>query len=129
MSRKIAFRAWNPDNPNTSQRMVNNPLHRCDPDGVLENKRMYANWVLMQFTGLLDKNGVEIYEGDIIKNGDYEAGKVYWSEHRAQWMVEWFEKEERVRVPDELCDYWQHLTPEIIGNLYEHPHLLEENNQ
>lgn len=48
--REIKFRAWNPDNPNASQRMVLNPLHRCDPDDLLDGKKegFYKNWILMQ---------------------------------------------------------------------------------
>ena len=63
--REIKFRAWD-KNPNCPYPMIANPLQRCDAFDVLNKKSIYKDWVLMQFTGLLDKNGKEIYEGDIV---------------------------------------------------------------
>ena len=64
--------------------------------------------VLMEFTGLKDKNGKEIYEGDILK-GKFN-GSVVWTGDR--YNNGW-------------SDYWNES--EIIGNIYENKELLSSN--
>ncbi len=84
------------------------------------------NYEIMQFTGLLDKTGKEIYEGDILKC-EYGVGQVVYSAGcpTVQWiddkeaMMEFvFSKDGKYtrRHEDELF--------EIIGNIYANPELL-----
>lgn len=116
--REIKFRAWNPDNPNPSQRMVNNPLYRCDPDGVLEKKGIYKNWILLQYTGLKDKNGKEIFEGDIVKH-PYNPDEVI------EISLDPYQIHQRVEFGE-----WNRLSAsEIIGNIYENPDILPETHK
>ena len=83
-------------------------------------------YILMQYTGLKDKNGKEIYEGDIIEFDKWMPnetfvrvirGEVYWS-GKGYWAV-------RNKDGKFLEMLGRTENPEQIGNIYEHPHLLE----
>ena len=75
---------------------------------------------LMQYTGLKDKNGKEIYEGDIYHVGDKNI----------RYLVVWFNsgfegKQLRSTSYAGLKSWAKDI--EILGNIYENPELLEEN--
>jgi len=74
---------------------------------------------VMQYTGLKDKNGVEIYEGDII-NEDHKYG---WKKH--VMVLDYFTASDDMGV--DVYGYPNvNGTCEIIGNIYENPELLED---
>ena len=72
--------------------------------------------IVMQYTGLKDKNSKECFEGDIVKNGDFVADADSWNE----WIreVEWIDEEAKFIGVAE-GERW-----EIIGNIYENSELL-----
>ena len=69
---------------------------------------------LMAFTGLHDRNGKEIYESDIVKEGN-RSGVIVWHQEYAAWRFE--NKYGSVGV--------YHLYGEVIGNVWENSDLLE----
>src|SRR5699024_3979384 len=75
------------------------------------------NLILMQYAGLKDNNGTEIYEGDIIWDAHAEIhGKVTFDE--GTFCVEWDTHIEHFN--EVVSDYYA----EVIGNIYENPELL-----
>jgi uncharacterized phage protein (TIGR01671 family) len=84
---------------------------------------------LMQFTGLYDKNGKEIYEGDIVKynywNNEYEK-----DEYISISCVEYKNGYFYPRYINDICDDGYYSSGiddiEIIGNIYENPEILRK---
>ncbi len=129
--REIKFRAWDKKNKVYYQ--------ECDwlsfnPTGIRFMWTDYAHdetmviqltkgtYELVQYTGLKDKNGKEIYEGDVVELRQ-ETPKG--SESLLITTVKWSESGLNYNVyPCHDDKYWK-----VIGNIYENPELLKVNNE
>ena len=77
--------------------------------------------ILMQYTGLKDKNGKEIYEGDIIKCSFYPDFIFEIKFTELCWYMRKIPTSEHINLSDVLYE-----DLEVIGNIYDNPELLEK---
>ena len=78
--------------------------------------------ILMQYTGLKDKNGVEIYEGDIIKDKFDYYWKVIWENGSIQAI-----RNDKTNITDHfpVASHIKERDLEVIGNIYENSNLIK----
>ena len=119
MTRPIKFRAWD------GERMIEHgPLYLstgghlyeekpCGTEGSWLDPKDPRRFKLMFFTGLLDKNGKEVYEGDVVISSWWSFGK----ENARKHVVKYNEEDTRFSIGEK---------PEVIGNIYENPELLPD---
>ena len=126
--REIKFRVWNED----TKEMLEIQKH-----SFKTNKSMPYGWNmqyefdgLMQYTGLKDKHGKEIYEGDLCKSYNGYIQEVVWKDN--SWMYKMkvnkkYQGEAYVEIVYSSMGDTSHRNfgDEIIGNIYENPELLE----
>lgn len=93
-----------------------------DKDMILH--REIEDVILMQCTGLEDKNGKLIYEGDIVKETLYRAGTICDETYLAVVHDSCIFRFEPDMVFTDL--YYHHHKVEVIGNIYENPELLNK---
>jgi uncharacterized phage protein (TIGR01671 family) len=116
--REIKFRVWN----HQDKKMVNwEALTNAKDEAVWlwlrQNKEQVHN-SLMQYTGLKDKNGVEIYESDLIGIHEYGVCQVFWCERDLAWRILYDDAE------IEFLSEFSSGEIEVIGSTHTHPHLF-----
>lgn len=81
-----------------------------------------------QFTGLLDKNGKEIYEGDIVKTKGNWGGVVTWNSRGYFYINDGYYTEEPDLLPLGSLNCYVRRDIEIVGNIHDNPELLKNND-
>jgi len=112
--RQIKFRAW--DGKNMSLNPNSAYMESFFLNDAIETA--FIGTELMQFTGLHDKNGKEIYEGDIVKHNDQKRKNPYVVE--MNWRMDGHSSLYGYSFPN--CDKNE---MEVIGNIYENPDLTK----
>lgn len=125
------YRAWDKKRNEMNYKVM---VGNCDTDD--ENWTCPIIWIeerqdwlhfddydsIMQSTGLKDKNGKEIFEGDIVK-----MAKDVYSEPTYYKVVRHRGGAYRLESKKHGCELWlRHADCEVVGNVYENPELLED---
>ena len=123
MTREIKFRAWDKETKSMIKEVWEIGLKsNYNQSWLIGDDKRTDNFELMQYTGLKDKNGKEIYEGDIVKSRDnhlfiinYEYGSF-----GAGWI-----KDDLVWYSSATKSFDKKIF-EVIGNIYENSELLNK---
>jgi uncharacterized phage protein (TIGR01671 family) len=130
MSREIRFRLWDGERywynvaPLDNEEALTQELTGGECEWEYNNQYAVRKGIVEQYTGLRDKNGKEIYEGDIIQetiiaddttDGTYRY-EVYWDEDTLCWSIKGISDID-YHLRDDL---WEtNASREVIGNIHE----------
>ena len=126
MNREIKFRAWHKDLKKMfkiGQITLEKGTWNFEPndrDFIGMSIPYQPSFVLMQYTGLHDKNRKEIYEGDILKvyyKGVSEVGYVEYDNDYCEYKI-------IINTDKDYFSLWKSIDLEKIGNKYDNPELL-----
>ena len=128
--REIKFRAWHKEKKIMGEVLGIDILHKeiffSNEDVDCYEYSDFKDIELMQYTGLYDKKGKEIYEGDIVKlRANHGIGVVKYYDEWGAFVVEYI-KPRPLSVLG--INYYKEDT-EILGNIYENPELLGGKNE
>ena len=117
--REIKFRFWDIESPYMYE--WEEIQQEWESDVYQDAYFRQDHYIAMQYTGLKDKNGKEIYEGDIL----------FWVQFKAKYKCEWdnsllrFSIKGKCKDDDTSLTFYNRKEFEVIGNIYENPELLE----
>jgi len=126
--REIKFRAWDNYDKRMLQDVGYHPFiieqytdYKPTENGAYLISPKFDNYVLMQYTGLKDKNGKEIYEGDILGLSGFVSHKVGFED--GSFVMIPVDRIQSINWEHYRISHYTHY--EVIGNIYENKELLD----
>lgn len=117
VARIIKFRAWD------KQQGTMHVIFDSEKQTEWYLPKLRERFEIMQFTGLIDQNGTEIFDGDILVVRHLQSRhEEYWEQPNGPAIptcVRWDVDAARWTMPRDTMNF------EVIGNVFEHPHLLQ----
>jgi uncharacterized phage protein (TIGR01671 family) len=140
VSREIRFRAW--DREKEAMYFDVQNVYDCAPEGTDAHFQAFGQFIsggkwiefsehqagrfaLMQYTGLKDKNGKEIYEGDLLRELNHWPASYTTKKHGTVYLPVQFKDGGYFYGEDEVLSGHDTGHLEVIGNIYENPELLK----
>ena len=120
--REILFRGKGDKKYNDGMWYFGVPIRCYDGDWQIctdDSKRTVIPETIGQYTGLKDKNGTKIFEGDIGRRRD-DIFLIDWSEEKAAFVMIFYDYICEILYLEEMWD-----DAEVIGNIHDNPELLE----
>lgn len=135
MSREILFRGKHIHTTDSNEHLNGTWVHgylsdkNYINDKSLEGEFLVDKNTICQYTGLTDKNGKKIFEGDIVRYGEI-CGEVKFGLHESNWQICKYNQGFYIEFPKESLyrkelGYWENKVV-VIGNIYDSPKLLED---
>nr|DAQ75093.1 MAG TPA: YopX protein [Caudoviricetes sp.]DAT15922.1 MAG TPA: YopX protein [Caudoviricetes sp.]DAY30745.1 MAG TPA: YopX protein [Caudoviricetes sp.] len=99
---------------------------------IIDEDSVAGEWIvnndihLMQSTGLVDKEGTEVFEGDILHHQIQTEYTfiVKYDKDKGRWYGDGLSRTYRIDITKEFLPYYK-----VIGNIYENPEFLEDANE
>lgn len=107
------FRAWDVE----EKEMIFSDMLGLVPFWILYK---HQGFIVMQYTGLKDKNGKEIYEGDVIRNSHGAEWYVGYDENELVWSL-FYSSVPQLRITKSRLSEGKFV---VIGNIHKNPELL-----
>lgn len=135
MSREILFRAKHIHAMDSNKHLNGTWVHGyLSDENYIYDKSLECEFLvdentICQYTGLNDKNGKKIFEGDIVRYGEI-CGEVKFGLHESNWQICKYNQGFYIEFPEESLyrkelGYWENKVV-VIGNIYDSPKLLED---
>lgn len=131
MNREILFRAKHIHAMDSNEHLNGTWVHgylsdkNYINDKSLEGEFLVDENTICQYTGLTDKNGKKIFEGDILRHADETILKTVWNDEKYGFAAQC--AEDSVLLKDYKWGLWEFESDEVevIGNIFDNPELLK----
>ncbi|MCR4849045.1 MAG: YopX family protein [Bacteroidales bacterium] len=100
-------------------------FHTGETQFVMMHAQVDPN-TICQYTGLTDKSGNKIYDGDIIRDERKKIGYISWLKQECGFVIVWKKTDSRLGHRHRGSGYDYDANLEVIGNIFDNPELQKD---